>query len=296
MQGLQGGIARRVAIKGVFLAIALGLMASQLAGAQQVTLGGDRQGPGAPRRGYGHDRSPSDAALRGGYAMVRSVGRWSGVGFGLLMGLLILNGSMNSISQQLPPQLSVVGIVREFSILSGKLVGLEPIRVVYRLTLEVLQPGPQTPFKAGDLVSVYSAERLLPDLFGETIKASLESRAEGSVLYWLRDFIAVPPKGFAIDQLLYTLTKSADPQAFASKHDLHLVEGRVRVIIELKSPDVLPKLSTAVKVEARSEGFILALVPIAELLILAQDPAVRFIRPPEKPKAASQQQKEVILL
>jgi len=28
MQGLQGGIARRVAIKGVFLAIALGLMAS----------------------------------------------------------------------------------------------------------------------------------------------------------------------------------------------------------------------------------------------------------------------------
>jgi M6 family metalloprotease-like protein len=40
MQGLQGGIARRVAIKGVFLAIALGLMASQLAGAQQVTLEG----------------------------------------------------------------------------------------------------------------------------------------------------------------------------------------------------------------------------------------------------------------
>jgi hypothetical protein len=63
MQGLQGGIARRVAIKGVFLAIALGLMASQLAGAQQVTLGGDRQGPGAPHRGRGHDRSPSDATI-----------------------------------------------------------------------------------------------------------------------------------------------------------------------------------------------------------------------------------------
>lgn len=191
-----------------------------------------------------------------------------------------------STAQQLPSQLSLVGIVREFSVLSGKLVSLEPTRILYRLTLEVLQPGPQTPFKVGDLVKVYSTEKLLPDLFSEIIKASLEPRKEGSVLYWLRDFLAIPPEGFAIDQVLYTLTKSADPQAFARKHGLQLVEGRVRVIIELKSPNVLPKLSAAVKVEARSESFILALVPIAELLILAQDPAVRFIRPPEKPKAA----------
>jgi hypothetical protein len=62
MQGLQGGIARRVAIKGVFLAIALGLMASQLAGAQQVTLGGDRQGSGASQRGRGCNRSAGDTA------------------------------------------------------------------------------------------------------------------------------------------------------------------------------------------------------------------------------------------
>jgi hypothetical protein len=169
MQGLQGGIARRVAIKGVFLAIALGLMASQLAGAQQVTLGGDRQGPGAPRRGRGHDRSPSDAALGRSAVMIRT--KAAGITSALLV--LFISGCAERIAR--PPE---APIAPNASVITGRVLqyqvalGNQKTLMVEVLTVDPLSAEPLSFISPGQVVEALTKANLSADVVGQRIRAT----------------------------------------------------------------------------------------------------------------------------
>lgn len=96
----------------------------------------------------------------------------------------------------------------------------------------------------------------------------------------------IPPKGLPLDSLLYELTQAPDWHTFAARSNIELSGMRARVLIELKSPDAQMQFANLL-IEARSaSGLIRALVRIPELIELAQDPAVKFVRLPARPQAS----------
>jgi hypothetical protein len=95
-----------------------------------------------------------------------------------------------------------------------------------------------------------------------------------------------PPAGARLDSTLYGLMVAPDWYDYAAAHGIDLSGLRARVIIELVTPRTLPQLPNLL-VEARSDNLIRALVPIQQLLTLADDPAVAFVRLPNKPQPSS---------
>jgi len=95
-----------------------------------------------------------------------------------------------------------------------------------------------------------------------------------------------PPEGVKIDSLLYKLTQAPDWHEFAETNGFELYGLRVKVIIELVSPEEKLQGDYKLIVEATSDSLIRARVLINELVILAKDPAVKFVRLPYKPEPA----------
>jgi hypothetical protein len=87
-----------------------------------------------------------------------------------------------------------------------------------------------------------------------------------------------PPS--ALESVLYDLTLAEDVGAFASSRGLYVKDGRVRVVVELV--DVSAQLPTGFSLveEARSGNLVQVMIPIRELVSLATEPAVEFIRAP----------------
>lgn len=94
-----------------------------------------------------------------------------------------------------------------------------------------------------------------------------------------------PPADARLDSILYGLMIAPDWRDYAVGHGIDLAGLRARVIIELTSPGALPQAADLL-VEARSDSLIRALVPIAQMLVLARDPAVSLVRLPNRPQAA----------
>lgn len=95
-----------------------------------------------------------------------------------------------------------------------------------------------------------------------------------------------PPEGLLLDSTLFALTQAPDWQEFASKKNIELWGLRVRVLIELKSPDAQLQGAHNVIVLARSaSGLLRALVLIPKLIEVAKDPAVKFVRLPSQPQS-----------
>ncbi|MCX8103652.1 MAG: hypothetical protein N3E42_04340 [Candidatus Bipolaricaulota bacterium] len=93
-----------------------------------------------------------------------------------------------------------------------------------------------------------------------------------------------PPQGVRLDSVLYALMLMPDWYEFAPQNKLELWGLRVRVIVELVSPEAHVTQVHNLIVEARSpSGLMRVLVPIHQLVTLASDPAVKLVRPPYQP-------------
>ena len=81
---------------------------------------------------------------------------------------------------------------------------------------------------------------------------------------------------------MFDLATSDDPDGFADGHQLD-IHRMVRVVIQL-APDA-DELPTGYDVVVETEGMtgIQAWVPLDQLLDLAQESAVGYIRPPQEP-------------
>ncbi len=86
-----------------------------------------------------------------------------------------------------------------------------------------------------------------------------------------------------LEDRLYRLTTSPDPEAYARQADLYYSQGRVRVIIELESAeDRVPQLP-GLTIESRAGELVQALVPVERLCELAAANGVRLVRSPAQP-------------
>ncbi len=94
-----------------------------------------------------------------------------------------------------------------------------------------------------------------------------------------------PPKPpVRLDSVLYALMLMPDWYEFAPQQRLELWGLRVRVIVELVSPQAQLAPTHNIIIEARSpSGLMRVLVPIHQLVMLASDPAVKLVRPPAQP-------------
>ena len=93
-----------------------------------------------------------------------------------------------------------------------------------------------------------------------------------------------PPEGVRLDSVLYALMLMPDWYEFAPQQKLELWGLRVRVIVELVSPEAQLAPTHNIIIEARSpSGLMRVLVPIHQLVRLASDPAVKLVRPPAQP-------------
>ncbi|HIC95527.1 TPA: hypothetical protein EYP12_02735 [Candidatus Bipolaricaulota bacterium] len=94
-----------------------------------------------------------------------------------------------------------------------------------------------------------------------------------------------PPEGVRLDSLLYALTLAPDWHEFARARGFTLFGLRIKVIVELYDPQVLPQ-GYYLLVEARSQDLMRVQVPVSELIRLSSDPTVKFVRLPYEPHEA----------
>jgi len=85
-----------------------------------------------------------------------------------------------------------------------------------------------------------------------------------------------------LETRLYKLSIARNPARYAATHGLYCTEGRVRVVIELLSEDVVIPQSYHIRIEDRHKDSIQALVPVKELRSLSNESGVKFIRVPWK--------------
>ena len=98
-----------------------------------------------------------------------------------------------------------------------------------------------------------------------------------------------PPAGLPLDSTLFALTQAPDWHLFAARNNVELSGLRARVIIELKTPDAQLQSTANIIILSRSaSGLIRALVLIPELIEVAKDPAVKFVRLPSQPKSQTE--------
>lgn len=83
-----------------------------------------------------------------------------------------------------------------------------------------------------------------------------------------------------IESVLYQLAQSQSPNEFANAHGIHLDDGKVRVTIELKNETDQIAAEFNVTTISADNNFVRAFVPINELINLADEPYIVFIRTP----------------
>ncbi len=98
-----------------------------------------------------------------------------------------------------------------------------------------------------------------------------------------------PTGGLPLDSTLFALTQAPDWHLFAARNNIELSGIRARVLIELKTPDAQLQGTANVIILARSaSGLLRALVLIPELIEVAKDPAVKFVRLPSRPQSQTE--------
>jgi hypothetical protein len=94
-------------------------------------------------------------------------------------------------------------------------------------------------------------------------------------------------KNQKLSSLLYELALSPDPEQFAKKHNILLDNHRVRVYIFLETslpdPERIKLLKAHnIMIEKWSADMLRGLAAVDQLIPLSEEPAVRFIRLPDK--------------
>jgi len=83
-----------------------------------------------------------------------------------------------------------------------------------------------------------------------------------------------------LEQVLYELAKSNDPEAFAQEKGIAMTDGKVRVIIMLSNDgNVSGKFNLII--EEKDKNLIQALVPVDAIIDIAEDSNVNFIKIPD---------------
>jgi hypothetical protein len=88
-----------------------------------------------------------------------------------------------------------------------------------------------------------------------------------------------------LDQTLYQLATSKDPQALAVQKGINMSGEKVRVVIMLADGADIPGRFN-ITVEQRDKNLIQALVPVNALLELAKEPGISYVKVPENYKPA----------
>lgn len=117
---------------------------------------------------------------------------------GLVVGMLLLTFLKGvGISVPVIPNESIIeGFVSEYTILSSRLIGIQPEQVLYRVTVRIdstedLENRPNfIKGKEGRDVQFYTKEMVSPEVFGKRIKAKVEYRGdERSGMFWIREIL-----------------------------------------------------------------------------------------------------------
>ena len=111
------------------------------------------------------------------------------------------------------------------------------------------------------------------------ILTPIENIYAQDISYEIRNKLDKHPK---LESALYQLAQSQSPNEFANTHGIHLKDGTVRVIIELKNETDQISSEFNVTTISWDENFVRAFIPINELIDLADEPYVIFIRTPLK--------------
>ncbi|MBI4640237.1 MAG: hypothetical protein HY731_06055 [Candidatus Tectomicrobia bacterium] len=83
-----------------------------------------------------------------------------------------------------------------------------------------------------------------------------------------------------LEDLLFQVTQSSDPERTANQRGLFFSQGRIRVIIELTSPAVSLPTGYSLVIETRFQSLVQALVAVQDLCRLSEEPSVRLVRAP----------------
>ena len=97
---------------------------------------------------------------------------------------------------------------------------------------------------------------------------------------------SVSPEDYPkLTSVLFQLTQANDPTQFAAQHpdELHYDQGRVQVTVQLQSGQTTLPNGYNFEITSQFQNRFDVLVPVSELLRLAQEPQIRSIRPPLKP-------------
>jgi hypothetical protein len=84
-----------------------------------------------------------------------------------------------------------------------------------------------------------------------------------------------------LDSTLRALVASPEPERVAAERNLHYVDGRVRVIIELVASSTAAPPDPSIIPEGRYGRLLQALVLVGDLCRLSTEPGVRRIRIPQ---------------
>lgn len=94
-----------------------------------------------------------------------------------------------------------------------------------------------------------------------------------------------------VSSTLLQLVDADDRAAFASAHGIDLRDGRVVVVVELRGRSTVPDgYDVTVQQTATVDGetFVQALVPVDDVVPLAADPGVTYVRLPDRADAGGQ--------
>lgn len=86
-----------------------------------------------------------------------------------------------------------------------------------------------------------------------------------------------------LESRLYALSLASQPQEYARDHNLYYADGRVRVVIDLNSPNGELPAGYDIKEETRNDGLVQALVLLPDLCRLSNEPQVRYVSVPLGP-------------
>ena len=95
------------------------------------------------------------------------------------------------------------------------------------------------------------------------------------------------PKEHKLSSMLYELAISPDHEYFAKQHDIELDKDRVRVYILFEPSSSDPDRTKIIKdhkimIEKSSADLTRGLVPVDHLILLSEEPVIRFIRLPDR--------------
>jgi len=91
-----------------------------------------------------------------------------------------------------------------------------------------------------------------------------------------------------LEQVLYQLAKSKDPKAFAQEKGISMKGDKVRIIIMLANEGSISGRFN-ITIEEQDKNLVQALVPVNELLDMANESDVNFIKVPEKIKPVEEE-------